>query len=66
MTEEEKEELLKQIQQDLPDDDTKEGGDSFDLFIQSFGEISKTWSESLKEFDTLYPDYPKKDEDSNP
>ena len=58
MTEEEKEEFLKQIQ-NLHND--KEGGDSFDLFTQSFNEISKTWSDSLKEFDTLYPDYVKDD-----
>lgn len=64
MTLEEKEEILEQIR-DLPDDNTKEGGDSFDLFIQSFGEISKTWSNSLKEFDMLYPDY-LKEEDTNP
>jgi hypothetical protein len=64
MTEKEKEDLLKQIQ-NLPDDDTKEECDSFDLITQSFGGISKTWSDSLKEFEALYPEY-LKDEETNP
>ena len=38
---------------------------TFDLFSQSFDEISKNWSDSLKEFDTLYPNY-LKDENTNP
>ena len=63
MTEEEKEDFLKQIQ-NLPDNAT-EDDDSFDLFTQSFNEISKTWSDSLKEFENLYPEY-LKDEESNP
>jgi len=55
MTEKEKEDFLKQIQ-NLPDN-TKEGDDSFTLFTQSFNEISKTWSDSLKQFEDLYPEY---------
>ena len=46
MTEKEKEDFLKQIQ-NLPDD-VKGDDDSFDLFTQSFNEISKTWSDSLR------------------
>jgi hypothetical protein len=64
MTEKEKEELLKQIQ-NLHEDNAKEDNDSFDLFTQSFDEILKTWSESLKEFENLYPEY-LKDEETNP
>ena len=64
MTEKEKEELLKQIQ-NLPEDNAKEDNDSFDLFTQSFNEISKTWSDSLREFETLHPEY-LKDEETNP
>lgn len=65
MTPEEKEEILEQIR-NLPDKDTNEDSrDSFDLFTQSFDEISKNWSDSLKEFNALYPDY-SKDEDTNP
>jgi hypothetical protein len=64
MTEEDKEEFLKQIQNISDDDNIKDGGDSFDLFTHSFKELSKTWSDSLKEFDTLHPDY-LKDEDTN-
>ena len=55
MTEKEKEDFLKQIQ-NIPDN-TKEDDDSFTLFTQSFNEISKTWSDSLKEFEDLYPEY---------
>lgn len=64
MTEEEKEELLKQIE-NLPDNTKESGGDSFDLFTQSFNEISKTWSDSLRELDKIDPDY-NKDENSDP
>jgi len=64
MTGDEKEELLKQLQ-NISDDKRERGDDSFDLFTQSYNEISKTWSDSLKEFDTLYPDY-LIDEDTNP
>ena len=64
MTLEEKEEILERIK-NLPEDKKEDGCDSFDLFNQSFDEISKNWSNSLKEFDTLYPDY-LKDEDTNP
>ena len=63
MTEEEKEDFLKQIQ-NLPDN-AKEDGDSFTLFTQSFNEISKTWSDSLKEFEDLYPEYLKENETDN-
>ena len=63
MTEKEKEDFLKQIQS-LPDN-TKDNDDSFDLFTQSFNDISKAWSDSLKEFEALYPDY-LKNEDTNP
>ena len=64
MTLEEKEEILERIK-NLPEHKKEDGCDSFDLFNQSFDEISKNWSNSLKEFDTLYPDY-LKDEDTNP
>ena len=64
MTLEEKEEILEQIR-NLPEHKKEDGWDSFDLFTQSFSEISKTWSNSLKEFEALYPDY-LKDEDTNP
>lgn len=64
MTLEEKEEILEQIR-NLPENKREDGCDSFDLFTQSFGELSKTWSDSLKDFETLYPDY-LKDEDVNP
>ena len=63
MTEKEKEDLLIQIL-NLPDD-VKGDGDSFDLFTQSFNEISKTWSDSLKEFEDLYPEY-LRNEEANP
>ena len=63
MTEKEKEDFLKQIQS-LPDN-TKDNDDSFDLFTQSFNDISKAWSDSLKEFEDLYPEY-LKDEETNP
>ena len=63
MTEEEKEDFLKQIQ-NLPDN-AKEDDDSFTLFTQSFNEISKTWSDSLKEFEDLYPEYLKDNETDN-
>ena len=63
MTEKEKEDFLKQIR-NLPDD-VKEDDDSFDLFTQSFNEISKTWSDSLKEFEDLYPEY-LRNEEANP
>ena len=63
MTEEEKEDFLKQIQ-NLPDN-AKEDGDSFTLFTQSFNDISKTWSDSLKEFEDLYPEYLKDNETDN-
>ena len=64
MTLEEKEEILERIK-NLPESKKEDGCDSFDLFNQSFDEISKNRSNSLKEFDTLYPDY-LKDEDTNP
>jgi hypothetical protein len=53
MTEKEKEDFLMQIR-DLPDDDARdEDCDFFDPFTQSFSKISKTWSDSLKEFEAL-------------
>ena len=64
MTLKEKEEILEQIK-NLPEHKKEDGRDSFDIFTQSFDEISKNWSDSLKEFDVLYPDY-LKDEDTNP
>ncbi|WP_458719214.1 hypothetical protein [Candidatus Nitrosocosmicus sp. R] len=64
MTLEEKEEILERIK-NLPENKKEDGCDCFDLFSQSFDEISKNWFDSLKEFDTLYPDY-LKDEDTNP
>ena len=51
MTEKEKEDLLKKIQN--LQDNSKEDDDSFTLFTQSFDEISKTWSDPLKEFEDL-------------
>lgn len=57
-----KDDFLKQIQR-LPDD-AKENDDSFDLFAQSSNEMSKSWSDSLKEFEELYPQY-LKDEETN-
>lgn len=62
MTEKEKEDFLKLVQ-DLPDN-SKGKGDSFDLFTQSFDEISKTLTASVKEFEILYPEYIK-DERAN-
>jgi hypothetical protein len=64
MTLKEKEEILEQIK-NLPEHKKDDGCDSFYLFSQSFDEISKNWSDSLKEFDALYPDY-LKDENTNP
>ena len=64
MTLEEKEEILEQIK-NLPEQKKEDVCDSFDLFNQSFDAISKSWSDSLKEFDALYPDY-LKDENTNP
>jgi hypothetical protein len=52
MTEQEKEEILKQVQ-NLPEDSRN----SADLFIQSFKEFSQNWSNDLKEFDTKYPNF---------
>jgi hypothetical protein len=63
MTEKEKEDFPNQIQS--LHDNAKENDDSFDLFTQSFDEISKTWSNSSKEFEELYPEY-LKDEEINP
>jgi hypothetical protein len=65
MTLEEKEEILEQIR-NLPEHKNEDGRDSFDLFTQSFEQISNNWSNSLKEFDALYPDYLKDEEDTNP
>ena len=53
-TAKEKEEVLKQVQ-NLPEDSR----DSLDLFTQSFNEFSQNWSNDLKEFDTMYPDFHK-------
>lgn len=49
MTNQEKDNLLKKIN-DLPE----ESIDSIDLFTKSFNELATDWSNSLKEFDTLY------------
>jgi hypothetical protein len=65
MTEKEKEELLKQIQ-NLNVDNTTEEGDSFDMLTQSFNELTKSYTNSLKEFDALHPDYLKDEQESNP
>ena len=54
MTDQEKEEILKQIQ-NLPEDSRN----SADMFIQSFNEFSQNWSTILKEFDTMYSAYNK-------
>ena len=49
MTDQEKEEIRKQVQ-NLPEDSRN----SADMFIQSFNEFSQNWSTILKEFDTMY------------
>jgi pyruvate/oxaloacetate carboxyltransferase len=49
MTDQEKEEILKQVQ-NLPEDSRN----STDMFVQSFNEFSQNWSNILKEFDTMY------------
>ena len=49
MTDQEKEEILKQVQ-NLPEDSRN----SADMFVQSFNEFSQNWSHILKEFDTMY------------
>jgi hypothetical protein len=54
MTEQEKEEILKQVQ-NLPEDSRN----SIDLFTHSFNEFSQNWCDVLKEFDTMYSDYHK-------
>ena len=51
MTAQEKEEILKQVQ-NLPEDSMN----SIDFFTQSFNEFSQNWHTVLKEFDTMYPD----------
>jgi transposase len=51
MTDQEKEEILKQVQ-NLPEDSRN----STDLFVQSFNEFSQNWNNVLKEFDTMYSD----------
>jgi len=64
MTLKEKEEILEQIR-NLPEQKKGDCCDSFDLFSQSFDEISKSWSDSIKEFDTLYPNYLNDEKDIN-
>lgn len=49
MTTEEKEKILKQVQ-NLPEDSRN----SVDLFMQSYNEFSQNWGNILKEFDTMY------------
>ena len=49
MTDQEKEEILKQVQ-NLPEDSRN----SAEMFVQSFNEFSQNWSHILKEFDTMY------------
>jgi hypothetical protein len=49
MTLEEKEEILEQIRNLLEHEKEDGGHDSFDLFNQSFNEISNNWSDSLKD-----------------
>jgi hypothetical protein len=49
LTAQEKEEILKQVQ-NLPEDSRN----SADLFTQSFNEFSQNWCNVLKEFDTMY------------
>ncbi len=51
MTDQEKEEILRQVQ-NLPEDPR----DSVDLLTQSFNEFSQDWCNVLKEFDTMYSD----------
>ncbi len=54
MSVEEREEMLEQIR-NLP----VESIDPFDLFTQSFNELSNNWSTALKELDTIYMDFEK-------
>jgi hypothetical protein len=54
MTAQEKDEILKQVQ-NLPEDSRN----SVDLFTQSFNEFSQNWWNVLKEFDTMYSNYHK-------
>lgn len=49
LTDNEKDEILKQINQ-LPE----QAGDSLDMFVRSFNDISKTWASAIKEFDNIY------------
>jgi hypothetical protein len=51
MTPQEKEEILKQLQ-NLPEDSRN----SVDLFTQSFVEFSQDWCNVLKEFDSMSSD----------
>jgi hypothetical protein len=51
MTNQEKEEIRKQVQ-NLPEDSRN----SADLFIQSFNEFYQNWSNVLKGFNTMYSD----------
>lgn len=52
MTSQEKDNLLKKVN-DLP---AAESTDSIELFTESFNELAMNWSNSLKEFDTIYSD----------
>lgn len=50
LTEDEKKEILKQVQ-NIPE----QPGDSLDMFVRSFDDLSKTWADAIKEFDNIYP-----------
>lgn len=60
MTPDEREKLLEQIR-NLPD----ESPDPIDMFTQSFNDLSKNWSNGLKEFDIIYSDCNKKESHVN-
>ena len=51
LTDEEKAKILKQVNE-LPEP----AGDSLDMFVRSFDDISKTWAIAIIEFDDIYSD----------
>jgi len=51
LTDDEKEKILKQLNE-LPG----QTGDSLDMFVRSFDDLSKTWTNAIKEFDDIYLD----------
>jgi hypothetical protein len=59
LTNDEKSEILKQVDE-LPE----QPGDSLDMFVRSFDDLSKSWANAIKEFDNIYSDTFKADESS--